>query len=119
VIGGRSGPDDFGNVDVYDPTERTWEDGPAIPARGTHGAAVHDGAIHVFGGESQARGTTLAAVLRLEDDEWRQVATLPVARGYARAVTVGDDVLVVGGTTEPGASHASPGSDRVDRFSSR
>lgn len=118
AIGGRSGPDDFGDVDVFDPESGTWSPGPALPPRGTHGAAVHEGAIHVFGGESQAESKTLAAVLRLDGQEWRQVSTLPTARAYARAVPFGEDVLVVGGSTAPGASHASQGSDVVERFTS-
>ena len=120
AIGGRSGPDDYGDVDVYDPAADSWSVGPPIPPRGTHGAAVYRGAIHVFGGESQQRGTALAGVLRLdnEDHEWEQLeAALPTARAYARAVPFDDGVLVVGGSTSAGASHASQGSPVVERFS--
>jgi hypothetical protein len=69
AIGGRSGPEDFGDVEVYDPATDRWSDGPAIPPRGTHGAVFFRGAIHVFGGESQAQGRPLAAVLRLDPEE--------------------------------------------------
>jgi N-acetylneuraminic acid mutarotase len=119
VIGGRSGPDDFGDVDVYDPAADTWSHGPAIPPRGTHGAAVHRGTIYVLGGESQQRGTVLAGVLRLDPaaDRWKQVQpSLPTARAYARAVPFADGVLVVGGSTSAGASHSSRGSAVVERF---
>ena len=121
AIGGRSGPDDYGDVDVYDPDADTWSSGsPPIPPRGTHGAAVYGDAIYVFGGESQQRGTVLSGVLRLdpESDAWMQVdAALPTPRAYARAVPFGDAVLVVGGSTSAGASHASQGSPVVERFS--
>lgn len=120
AIGGRSGPDDFGDVHVYDPAAGTWSAGPPISPRGTHGAAVYHDSIHVFGGESQQRGTALAGVLRLdpEDEEWEQLeAALPTPRAYARAVPFDDGVLVVGGSTAAGASHASQGSPVVERFS--
>jgi len=119
AIGGRSGTDDYGDVDVYDPAADTWSSGPSIPPRGTHGAAVYRDAIYVFGGESQQHGTVLAGVLRLdpEADAWTQVkAALPTPRAYARAVPFDDGVLVVGGSTSAGASHASPGSPVVERF---
>jgi N-acetylneuraminic acid mutarotase len=118
AIGGRSGGEDFGDVDVYDPDTDSWSPGPSIPPRGTHGAALFDGAIHVFGGESQAEGRVLGDVLRLDPDseEWEQVSTLPTPRSYARAVPDGDGVLVVGGSTSFGSSHASPGSAAVERY---
>ena len=116
VIGGRSGTDDFGGVDVYDPAADAWTSGPAIPPRGTHGAVVRDGAILVVGGESQARGKALAEVLRLEDGEWTRAAPLPAPRAFARAVVVDGAVLVVGGSAAAGSSHASEGSDTVFRL---
>jgi N-acetylneuraminic acid mutarotase len=119
AIGGRSGFDDFGDVDVYDPATNKWSPGPAIPPRGTAGAAVLDGAIHVFGGESQAESKTLGDVLRLDGEEWQDVATMPTPRSFARAVAAGDGILVVGGSTAAGASHSSQGSKVVERYSTR
>ena len=113
-------PEDYGDVHVYDPAADAWSPGPPIPPRGTHGAAAHGGAIYVFGGESQARGTVLAGVLRLdrEQEAWVQVRPgLPTARAYARAVPFANGILVVGGSTEAGASHASSGSAIVEQFS--
>jgi N-acetylneuraminic acid mutarotase len=121
VIGGRDGREDYGQVDIYDPATDTWSAGPPIAPRGTHGAAFFRGAIHVFGGESQAQGRTLGAVLRLDPGSrrWRQVSTLPTPRAYARAVLHDEGVLVVGGSTEAGASHASTGSKAVERYGPR
>jgi N-acetylneuraminic acid mutarotase len=121
VIGGRDGGDDFGDVDIYDPVTDTWTRGPSIPPRGTHGAALFRGAIHVFGGESQADGRVLGEVLRLDrvSREWRPVSTMPTPRSYARAVMHDQGVLVVGGSTEPGAGHESPGSKAVERLGPR
>jgi N-acetylneuraminic acid mutarotase len=117
-LGGRSGADDFGDVDVYDPEGDAWAPGPGMPPRGTHGAVLFRGALHVFGGESQAGGRTLAAVLRLdpETERWQQVSLLPTPRSYARAVLHDDGVLVVGGSAAAGSSHASRGTKVVERY---
>ncbi len=117
AIGGRSGPADFGAVDIYDPATNRWSAGPPIDPRGTAGAVVQCGAIYVFGGESQARHASLGDVLRLSrDGAWEKLAPMPTPRNFARAVTLGDAVYVVGGSPTPEASHASTGSAVVERF---
>ena len=118
AIGGRSGVDDYGDVYVYDAAANRWSRGPSIPPRGTAGAAVFNGAIYVFGGESQARARTLGEVFRFApgDAGWTQVATMPQARNYARAVVFRKAVYVVGGSATTGNSHGALGSTRVDRY---
>ena len=117
AIGGRSGPADFGSVDIYDPATNAWSDGPRIEPRGTAGAVVYCGTIHVFGGESQAKHQSLGDVLRLNrNGQWQQIATMPTPRNFARAVILNDAVYVVGGSPTPEASHASIGSAIVERF---
>jgi N-acetylneuraminic acid mutarotase len=120
-IGGRSGPADFGFVDVYDPAANRWSAGPAIEPRGTAGAVHHCGAIWLVGGESQARGESLAGVLRLDDgaSAWTNAPPLPTARNFARAVIFHDRIVVVGGSPTPGRSHASEGSAIVESFAPR
>ena len=116
AIGGRSGPSDFGAVDIYDAASDTWSPGPAIEPRGTAGAAVYCGTLHVFGGESQARRTSLGDVLSLTTTGWQPLAPLPTPRNFARAVVLGDAVYVVGGSPTPEPSHASEGSAVVERY---
>lgn len=118
AIGGRSGTTDYGDVFVYDPGSDTWSNGPAIPPRGTAGAAVFRDSIYVFGGESQARFKTLRDVYRLSAGAtaWTRVSQLPKARSYARAVVLRNAVYVVGGSRTPGDSHGAFGSRVVDRF---
>lgn len=117
AIGGRSGPEDFGAVDIFDPGTNAWAAGPAIEPRGTAGAVVRCGAIHVLGGESQAQRRTLADVLRLDPSGgWQPLAPMPTARNFARAVVFRDAVHVVGGSLVPQTSHAPEGSAIVERM---
>jgi len=121
AIGGRSGPGDFGNVDVYDAASNSWSSGPAIDPRGTAGAVVYCDAIYLFGGESQARATSLGDVLRLSRNAnaWRAMRPMNTARNFARAVLFRDGVYVVGGSPTPGRSHASEGSAVVESYRNR
>jgi N-acetylneuraminic acid mutarotase len=118
AIGGRSGPSDFGDVEIYDPTTDSWADGPAISPRGTVGAVVYQGAIHIFGGEVQATRSVTNEVLRLDPEKksWEQLQVLPTARNYARAVVFKDAVYVIGGSPVAGASHSAAGSTIVEKF---
>jgi N-acetylneuraminic acid mutarotase len=117
-IGGRSGPGDFGDVEIYDPSSDRWSAGPPIEPRGTAGAAVYCGRIYVFGGESQAKKSTLAEVLRLDANRgvWEQAQPMPEPRNYARAVVMNGSVYLVGGNREVAMSHSSAGSTIVERF---
>jgi N-acetylneuraminic acid mutarotase len=121
AIGGRSGPDDFGDVYVYDPATDRWTAGPAIPPRGTAGAVVYCGAIHMVGGESQARRASLADMFRLDaaTATWGPAPPLPTARNFARAVLFQDAIYVVGGSPTPDSSHASEGSAIVESYTAK
>ena len=117
AIGGRSGPSDFGMVDIYDPASNRWSEGPSIDPRGTAGAVAYCGTVYLFGGESQARRQSLGDVLQLKHDGgWELVGSMPTPRNFARAVTLGDAIYVVGGSPTPEASHASMGSAIVERY---
>lgn len=117
-VGGRSGGEDFGDVYRYDAKEDRWEPCPSIEPRGTAGAVSFDGAICLFGGESQAREKTIAEALRWipGTKEWKAIPPMPTARNFARAVVFEGAVYVVGGSREAGSSHSSAGSDVVERF---
>lgn len=117
-LGGRSGPSDFGDVEIYDPLADRWMPGPSIEPRGTAGAAAYCGTIYIFGGESQAKNTTLDEVLRLDANRsaWRRALPMPSARNYARAVPFKGSVYLVGGNPTVGMSHSSAGSTIVERF---
>jgi N-acetylneuraminic acid mutarotase len=117
-IGGRSGPSDFGDVEIYDPSKDAWTSGPSFEPRGTAGAAAYCGSIYVFGGESQARKTTLDEVLRLHPtaNQWHRATPMKTPRNYGRAVVFKGSVWLVGGNQTVGMSHSSAGSTLVERF---
>ena len=117
-IGGRSGPGDFGDVEIYDPASDSWSKGPSIDPRGTAGAAVYCGRIYLFGGESQARKTTLDEVLQFDSATaaWLSATPMRTPRNYARAVVFRGAVWLVGGNHTVAMSHSSPGSTLVERF---
>ena len=117
AIGGRSGSDDFGDVYIYDLKTDVWSPGPPIAPRGTSGAVVACGTILVVGGESQASDQVLGDALVLADGAWIPGRPMPTARSFARAVVLDDTIYVVGGSTRYGQSHASPGSNTVERSS--
>ena len=115
-IGGRSGPGDFGDVHIYDPKTDSWSQGPPVEPRGTAGAAVVDGTLYVFGGESQAKKTVLGEVLRLNAGAtaWTPDAPMPTPRNFARAVVLKGIVYTVGGSIKSGSSHASAGARTME-----
>ena len=117
-IGGRSGPSDFGDVEIYDPSTDRWVAGPSIEPRGTAGAAAYCGTIYVFGGESQAKHSTLDEVLRLDTQRagWSAATPMRSARNYARAAVLDRSVYLIGGNPTVGMSHSSAGSTMVERF---
>jgi N-acetylneuraminic acid mutarotase len=119
TVGGRSGLSDFGEVWRYDAAADRWTPGPPIPPRGTAGAVSHCGAVFVIGGESQARQAALGEVLRLDPGGWVAQPPLPTPRNFARSVVWGGSVWVVGGSRAAGSSHASQGSDVVEKWSPR
>lgn len=121
AIGGRSGPADFGDVYIYDPATDRWSAGPSIEPRGTAGAVVYCGTIHLFGGESQATRASLDDVFRLDSSgqKWIRLTPMPHARNFARAVIYEDAVWVVGGSPTAGPSHASAGSMIVESFAAK
>lgn len=94
----------------YDPATDSWREHAPLPApRGGHAAAVLDGAIHVFGGETFApTPMAFADVFRWDPraDRWSRVATMPQPRHGLGAVTAPDGraIHIFGGAAEAGAN---------------
>ena len=117
AIGGRSGFDDFGDVDVSDAAHDRWAHGRRS-RRAAPPARPPTAARSLFGGESQATSSALGDVFRLTRgaNAWRHVSQLPTARNDARTVVFHGSIYVVGGSTSAGAGHSAAGSRRVDLF---
>ena len=77
-----------------------------------------NGAVYLFGGESQATQRVLDTVLRLNPGAttWATDTPMPTARNFARAVLFKGAIYVVGGSTSYGSSHASRGAGIVEAF---
>jgi hypothetical protein len=77
-----------------------WEVGaPMNTPRTDHAAAVHDGLIYVFGGR-HGRGTLASMeIYNPVTDSWSLAGDLPTPRWGLKAVTIDDDIYVIGGVT--------------------
>lgn len=77
LLGGQ-GPSD--EVSEFDPISGSWRALPRMPvARSSHGAAVLEGRVYVFGGFG-ADGATLDSVAVFDGSEWSAAGTMPIAR---------------------------------------
>lgn len=120
VIGGRefSVADDgsavqenVATVEVYDPAADEWAEAAALPEpRGGLAAAVHEGAIYVFGGEQHGPDPQVYDDVWRYDpgsDRWTAVTSLPTPRHGLGAATVDDVIHTFGGGSEVGGNFAT------------
>lgn len=124
LIGGAIAGEATARVDVFDPASGVWRIGPALPEpRAGHAAALHEGAVHVFGGRSADLRRTLDDMLVLEPGarRWQTGPRLMVPRTEAAAAAVGDDIFLIGGGAGSGFFAPFTAVDSVDilRASSR
>ncbi len=107
VIGGKnSGTGYLDSVERYDPQADRWEMmAPLQQRRGgfTQGAVVFNGRIYVFGGWGESE-KLLDTVERYEPDQnqWTVISRMPAPRAQLSAVTLGNEVFIVGGTDTAG-----------------
>lgn len=106
VFGGldaRSRPTDFSAV--LDTATGTWRRLPALPhARYAHTVTLHDGRIHVIGGESVAGVVPQVDVFDVGSQRWSQGTPMPSARGSHDTVSTPDGLYVLGGWIDGGPS---------------
>lgn len=71
-------------------------------ARHSHGSASLDGKIYVVGGKSSVRDSRLESVevYSPNEDEWREVASLPIAVSVPSVLGCEGRLYVIGGATD-------------------
>lgn len=90
-------------VDAFDPTRRTWQHWPSLPApRGDTSGLVHDGRFWLIGGGTQE--PAVASVVAWTDGRWTESTEmrLPAPRRSAMAAVIGDEIFVLGGLAGKG-----------------
>lgn len=114
----------YGTLEILDLRTGRWRSGPPLAFPRHHaGVAALDGALYVVGGRG-ATDYSLAYNERFDPrtGRWETLAPLPQAVGGLAAVTVGNEVIAVGGGDDPagwvtGATWAyRPGEDRWRRL---
>jgi N-acetylneuraminic acid mutarotase len=104
AIGGRTfDPNTFtfpelNSVEEYDPTSNTWvTKSPMTTARWNFAAAVVNGKIYVFGGQSGLSLTPTVEEYNPTTDTWAIKASMPSARRAMAASAVNGQIYVIGG----------------------
>lgn len=92
-----------GRMDVYDPVNNAWKQGPDLPTpRGGIASAVASGHLFVFGGEGPAGTFNQAEVFDAAANAWGVAPPMPHARHGLGAATVGNAIYVESGGEQPG-----------------
>ncbi len=106
VIGGRwSGAGELKSVEIFDPVEHTWRDGPALQiARGGFAAEVVGDRIFAAGGEVIMTGREALASVEIYDpglESWIAGPNLPFAVHGVDAAAYQGQFYLLGGSDRP------------------
>ena len=95
-------------VEIYDPAADRWTAGPDLPVAVHHGmATVRRGMLVAIGGFRETLGgRAISDVYILEGNRWRRGPSMRRPRAAGAAVTVDDEVIVVGGISA--GAHVGP-----------
>ncbi|MDY7021336.1 MAG: kelch repeat-containing protein, partial [Cyanobacteriota bacterium] len=114
LIGGKNANTHVNTVSVYDPgdpfdnTDDVWMTAPDLPGSAVENPAVvsYEGQIYVFGGSENPFSDTVsnAAVFDPVTSSWSTLPDMPTPRGGATAQVIGDEIYVMGGLGDNGAS---------------
>jgi len=96
-------------VAVYDPVANTWTTKASVPTpRSDMAVAAAGGAVYAIGGTNQSVPGPIPATTAIVDrydpvgNVWTRMTSMPTARTYHAAATVGGVVYVAGGVTAGG-----------------
>lgn len=125
AFGGRSKGINLSHCEVYDKTLDRWESirPLPVPLAGLTATAIN-GFIFVAGGESfgsdgnwkTGYAHSDAWIYKPDKDIWEQVTSLPKARHGHGAVTLGNNVYLIGGANKVGPQETSPAVTLVSGF---
>jgi hypothetical protein len=110
VVGGgpRTFPDEsvapHRMLEIYDFAKRHWYAGPDMPTGRHHVAATaHEGKLYVIGGRTPG-DFSVDTVERYDParQRWERLPGVPLGVGDAKAVSVGDRIVLTGGDEEKG-----------------
>ncbi len=102
AIAGRWLGEIWDSVEIFDPSTETWRDGPRLnEVRSGFGAATVGDRIIAVGGEVFDPDVALDSVELYEDGEWTVIDPLPYGLHGNPLVSIGSDVYLPGGSTEP------------------
>lgn len=113
VIGGRLGggfrSEQTAAHEVFDPRTRAWSVAAPMPRpRSGHNAAVAEGCLHAWGGESAAGMFADHDVYDPRSDRWVSLAPMPLpVHGVVGSAYLGGVIHAAGGGTEVGGSSGS------------
>ncbi|MBK8901461.1 MAG: hypothetical protein IPM53_09785 [Anaerolineaceae bacterium] len=85
---------------IYDIQSDSWTSGAVVPYEGLNhqATAVYDGKLYTFGGLGpEELLDTLVLVYDPTTDSWNELPPMPETRQSATAVTLGDEIYIVGG----------------------
>jgi influenza virus NS1A-binding protein len=91
---------------VLDTSTGKWQQLPALPVpRYAHTVTLHEGLIHVIGGEGPRGPVARVDVFDPATRSWSTGAPMPQARGSHKAVSTGDVIYVLGGFLDSGPTN--------------
>jgi DNA-binding CsgD family transcriptional regulator len=102
------GVDASGNVrnilEIYDPRDQRWEQGPAMPASRSHySLVVFEGRLYVIGGWDGEQNRSEVFIYDPELQLWQPGPSLPSPRQSSGAVVTSGWIYLVGGNDEGGS----------------
>ncbi len=109
-------------LEIYDPRERAWSNGPPLPAaRSRYTLLAWDGQIYLIGGWDGQQVRSEVFIFDPDANQWSAGPVLPSPRQRAGAVVANGRLYLVGGEDKAGplrdCARLEPGDERERRWS--